>query len=324
MTAASSRLAALAVVALASVAHAQSPSATELFKQARDDYKAGKYAEACAKFVKSQEMDPQLGTLFNIGQCDEKLGKLASAIAAFREVVAKDNNAKRKALAAEYQSKLEQRVPKLVVQVAKPPQGLVVTLDGPTGAKPIDANLPIEMDFGDYTVIARADGFREMSSKVKIDHEGDTTTVPVTLALVHDQPADKTDKHAEPERIEATAPAPRTHSHRKTYGVVTSIVGGAVAATGLVFGSLAHSKWNDAQAVCGGTTCPTQAQVDMANQLAGDARSAGNISTALFVGGGVLVATGLVLWLTAPSDEHAVSVTASTGATTGVVLSGRY
>jgi hypothetical protein len=317
----STTVASSVLLALVATAHAQAPSASELFKQGRELVKNGKHAEACEKFRKSQELDPQLGTLFNIAQCDEKTGKLATALAEYREVVAKDTNGKRKATAAEYQSKLEPRVPKLVVQIAKPPQSLVVTLDGPTGGKPIDANLPIEVDFGDYTVIARADGYRELSAKVKIDKEGDTTTVPVALALVH---AETQVSHAEqqPKPVEEvhTAVEP-SHSHRKTYGKIALIGGGAVLAAGAVFGVLANGKWSDAKNVCGGTTCPTQPQVDMAEALVNDARSDGNISTALVIGGAAIAGVGLALWLTAPSDEHAVHVTVTAH---GAAIAGRF
>ena len=311
------RLGVLAVILLfPSLAAAD--SAGELFKQGRAFAKAGKHAEACEKFKKSQELDPQLGTLFNIAQCEEKIGQLASAIAAYREVVTKDTNAERKALAAEYQSKLEQRVPKLLVIVSKPPANLVITLDGPRGGKPIEPNTPIEVDLGDYAVIARADGYRELSSRVKIDTEGKTTTVPIDLALVHghDEPVAAQPPHDEP----PPAPAP-AHSHRKTYGYVAIGVGGAALAVGLYFGSVANGKWSDAQAVCGGTTCPNATMQMQAQALVEDSRSAGNLSTALVIGGAVIATTGVVLWLTSPSDEHSVHVTATGNS---VSLSGRF
>jgi tetratricopeptide (TPR) repeat protein len=311
----------LLLVAFTTSALAQSPSATELFKQGRALAKAGKDAEACDKFKKSQELDPQLGTLFNIAQCEEKIGQLASAIAAYREVVAKDTNAERRARAAEFQSKLEQRVPKLLVIVSKPPASLVVTLDGPRGAKPIEPNSPIEVDLGEYSVVARADGYRELSSKVKIDTEGKTTTVPIDLALVHGRDDDVVaaePHHPQPPPPEQPAPS---HSHRKTYGYVALGVGGVALAAGLYFGSVASGKWNDAKAVCGGTTCTTQSDVDKAQALVDDSRSAGNISTALVVGGAAIAATGVVLWLTAPSEEHAVRVSATP---TSVSIFGRF
>ncbi len=322
-TAASSRVLLALLLAVATV-HAQSPSAGELFKQGRALIKQGKYAEACDKFQKSQELDPQLGTLFNIAQCDEKIGKLATALAAYREVVAKDSNAQRRALAAEYQSKLEPRVPKIVVQIAKPPPSLVVTLDTPTGGKPIDPNLPIEVDMGDYSVVARADGYREMSTKVTVAKEGETTTVPLALALVHgnDTVSVAAEPHQPPPPRDEPAPA---HSSRAMYGKIALGVGGAAVIGGVITGVLANSAWSDAKAVCGGTTCPTQMQVDQANQHVSDARSYGSLSTILFVGGVVVAGAGVALWLTAPSDEHAVHVSAmSTGSATAFTLSGRF
>lgn len=310
----------VAMVLCASAIASAEPSAGELFKEGRALVKQGKHAEACEKFKKSQELDPELGTLFNIAQCEEKTGKLASALAAYREVVAKDTNADRKALAAEYQSKLEPRVPRIVVQVEQPPPSLVVTLDGSTGAKPVAANLPLPVDMGDYTVVARADGYRELSTKVHVTAEGATTTVPVSLALVHDQ------ENVVVTRNVPAQPAPEpSHSHRKRYAIITLGVGGAAIATGMVFGVIANGKWSDAKAVCGGTTCPSQTQVDQAQAIVNDARSAGNLSTGLVVAGGVLATAGLVLWLTAPTEEHAMHVTATaTPSSTGFTLSGSF
>jgi hypothetical protein len=308
MTAASERFALVLLLALVHSAAAQPASpAIELFKEARALAKAGKHAEACEKFQKS----PQLGTLFNIAQCEEKIGKLASALAAYREVADKDTNAQRKALAAEDQAKLAPRVPKLVVQIQSPPAGLSITLDGPTGGKPIDANTPIDVDFGDYNVIARANGYRELSSSVKIETEGETKTVPLALALVHaEEPAVHTTATTTTVATVTTGPAP--HSNRKLYGVIATIAGGVILATGGAFGAIAHSDWNTALADCGGTThCATAADAMKANNDGSSASTAGNISTALVIAGGVIAATGLVLWITAPSGEHAVRVSAS-------------
>jgi len=325
MTAASRLALVASVVVAASPAFAQSPQATELFKEGRDLMKAGHYVEACSKFAQSQDMDPQLGTLFNLAQCDEKIGKLATALALYREVVAKDSNAKRKAMAAEFQSKLEPKVPKLVVQVAKPPASLVVTLDGPTGAKPIDANLPIEIDLGEYTVIARADGFRELSTKIQIDTEGETKTVPINLALVHGEESVQVVKPQPPQPKDEPPAEIAPVSHRARNGKLVLIGGGALVVGGVVFGALAQGAWNDAKGVCGGTLCPTQPQVDLAESHVNDARTYGNVSTGLVVGGAVVAAVGVYLWLTAPSDEHAVRVGASSaGGTTTLSLAGRF
>lgn len=325
MTAASRRSALVIVLGLLGLTHtaAAQPAtpAIELFKQGRALAKAGKHAEACEKFQKSLEIDPQLGTLFNIAQCEEKIGKLASALAAYREVADKDTNAQRKALAAEDQNKLAPRVPKLVVQIQSPPAGLSITLDGPTGGKPIDANTPIDVDFGDYNVIARANGYRELSSTVKVDTEGETKTVPLALALVHAEEPTPAPQPTPVATVTATGPAP--HSNRKLYGVIGTIAGGVILATGGAFGAIAHSDWNTALADCGGSThCANTADASKANSDGSSASSAGNLSTVLVIAGGAIAATGIVLWLTAPSGEHAVRVSATPTVGGGAVVLG--
>ena len=72
----------LALLVCAGVASAQdnTKAADAAFKQGRELYKQNKYAEACEQFEKSQALDPANGTLFNIAQCSEKIGKLALAV----------------------------------------------------------------------------------------------------------------------------------------------------------------------------------------------------------------------------------------------------
>src|SRR5262249_16439832 len=124
------------VVATANAASAQSTSAAdEAFRQGRELLKAGKWAEACEQFDKSQSLDPQLGTVVNIGQCSEHINRLATAAAAYRELVAKDSKEDRKAVAKERLAAIERRIPTLIVKIAAPPAGLTVSLDSKAGPR---------------------------------------------------------------------------------------------------------------------------------------------------------------------------------------------
>ena len=71
----------VAILALASpalAANAENAAAADvLFKEAKQLASAGDFARACPKFIESQRLDPSVGTLLNIGNCYEKLGKLA-------------------------------------------------------------------------------------------------------------------------------------------------------------------------------------------------------------------------------------------------------
>jgi len=306
----------LALAMLAGVARGEGNAADEAFKKGRELLKDNKFKEACEQFEKSQALDPQLGTQFNIAQCDEKIGKLASAMAIYRELAAKDANAARKAASSERVTSLAPQVPKLIVQIASAPAGLTVQLDG----RAIAPNAPVELDFGDYTVVVHAGGFTDFTSKVHVADAGRSTTL--VVALVPVAPVVGHDTGIETHEPAPAGPAP---SHRKTYAVATIAAGGAVAVTGLVFGVMARSKWNDATAICPASACASQADLDRANALRDSANSRATLSTVLVIGGGVLAAAGVALWVTAPSEQHAVALTAHpSGDGAQVTLSGRF
>jgi hypothetical protein len=88
--------AALALVAVlmsgdasADVSPADSAAARSLFDEARALLQAGKAAEACPKLEESQRLDPGMGTMFNLAECYERVGKTASAWTMFLQVASR-------------------------------------------------------------------------------------------------------------------------------------------------------------------------------------------------------------------------------------------
>ncbi len=311
------------VVALLAAVASADPSAADIaFKKGRELLKAGKYADACAQFEQSQRLDPQLGTQYNIAQCDDKLGKLATALAIYRELAAKDTNAQRKATEVDLAGQLERRVPKLLVQLQAVPHGTAIT----AGARTIEPNKATPVDVGTYAITVHAPGYRDFTASVEAA-ESRTTTLAVTLVAA---PAEAAAKPApEPAPVAAQdepPPAPATpSSSRKTYALASFTIGGVGLATGLVFGVLARSKWSDAKAACGGSqTCATPDDLARATELGKTAQSRATLSTIFVVSGVAFGAVGGYFWLTAPS-EHALAVTPSAGPDgAGVSLSGRF
>lgn len=279
--------------------------ADDAFKKGRELFKAGQYAEACVQFEQSQALDPQLGTLFNLGQCHEKIGKLASALAAYREVMNKDANPERRNFAAELTKQLTPRVPKLVVQIDGKPLGLVVRI----GERRVTANRPIEMDYGRYVLQVQAFGMQNVRADVRISEndEGRTLTVIVPLA------AEGSAQAALPTQRSSPTEEEMPRSTRKLLAIGAVGLGAATLVVGGVFGWHAMSTWKDAEGLCDGVMCATETEAARANDLRDTALRSASISNILFIAGGAIAVTGIVLWATAPSAEQNMVVSAVPG-----------
>lgn len=321
------------VVCITSEVWAQAGAGQAAFDRGRDALKVGKYAEACAAFEESQRLEPQTATLMNIALCSEQLGKLGTALRIHRDLAHRDDNPQRK-ISADMIASLEPRAPRLKIDVseggqrARLPSGLVVRVNGMKATNFRET----PGDLGLNRVVATAPGFKRATSEVTATKEGKSVVVTIILEpLEPGQPEEpdldeETTSPAGASARKRTGPASTSpRSTRKTIGLVSTVVGAGALGGGLVAGVLARSKWNDAKDVCGGTTCTTQEDLDRANGLVDSARSRGTISTALVVTGGVLVAGGLVLWLTAPREERSLAVTPGAGGSAaGATLVGRF
>jgi hypothetical protein len=339
----------LVLASIGSLAHAQpdppsqaSRAAAALFDVGRQYLAAGKYAEACAAFEHSQQLDPQLGTLFNLATCNAHIGKLATAWGELHDIAQRDTYKARRAMAAREAARLAPRLPKLVIKLEPAVAGATVTSNGVDVGALLGVESPV--DLGDYVIVARAPGYAETQSHARVTQEGKTVVVSITLARPAPEapapapppvaPPPVAAPPAEPPPAAATPPAPvepspgqPPPSSRRTLGIATVASGGALLAGGLVLGKLASDKWSAAKAVCGtGLDCATPDDLARAQAYTDQARVRGNASTGLIVGGAVVVGVGAYLWLRAPSSTLSLSArlapyAAPTG--TGVVLEGR-
>jgi tetratricopeptide (TPR) repeat protein len=319
---AANSLALVAVLALAGgVAHAQpaqtpqQKQADDAFKKGRELLKQGNFIDACDEFSKSQRLDPANGTLFNIAQCSEKIGRLATAASAYRELIKKDTNPERLELSRKGLADIEKRIPKIIAKIDNPPKNIIITLDSKSGSAAILPNEPVEANFGEYTLVARAKGYTEMISKFRIGEEGSTKTVEVTLL----PGASNSDIIKKPGERSTDKPPRNT---RKLLGIGLTAVGGATLVTGGVFGVMARSKWNEAKDACGGATCDSQMALDAANALSDQARSKATLSTIFVISGALVAGAGIALWVTAPTSMELMASASDDGA--GVTLSGSF
>lgn len=283
------------VVATPRPAHADSHSvANDAFDRGRKLMKAKQYAEACAAFEQSQQLDPQFGTQFNLADCETALGKLTAAWAGFRELARADTNKDRRALAAKLAGDLEQRLPHLTLQAPAPPDGLVILLDGKDSTALVGEAIPL--DLGAHAVVARAPGFVELTRPITVDQEASSQTV-----VVHLEPTPPPVDPAPAVAVAPVGPDPADgltrsgHSRRRTVGAVAVVGGGAVLVGGLVAGGLAYRAWHDA------TGCDTCTGDDRRSRSQ-HAQLLGNVSTVLVVTGLVAASAGVYLWKTSSSS----------------------
>jgi tetratricopeptide (TPR) repeat protein len=309
----------LIALAVAAPANAQSnaAAATIKFDQGRSLMKQSKFKEACAAFAKSQELDPQFGTQFNLAECQTHIGKLATAWLAYRDLGQRDTNAGRKQEANRRAKDLDKRLPKLLVKVAAPPQGLAVTIDEKDATALVGVESPV--DLGDYEIRATAPGYAAFEETASVTAEGKTVTV--TIELEEATAPKKPKKVKKP--VEETRDEPRIEpSHRRRNGIVVGIAGGGLIVTGGVFGLRAQSSWDKAQQICPDRDCANAMDKARGDSLVDRARLSATFATAFVLGGAALTAGGIYLVLTAKSADTTTARIVPTA--NGAAVVGRF
>jgi len=287
---------------------AADPGAAEaLFQKARPLMEKGKLDQACPIFEESYRLDPAPGTLLNLAACSRLTGKTATSWSQFVEAARsfRRKGDDRRAVFADGQAKeLEPLLPYVVIKIEAPPKGLVLKRDdSELTASSLDIKLPV--DPGEHVLTANAPGHK--TRVVRFTAAARKTLEVVIPALEAGEP-----EKAPPPAIElggggelgggepgATDDA---SARRRTQHIAAFVVGGAGIASlvvGGVFVGLTAMKTSDTDDLCPDKRCTTpagRASLDEANTFA-------NVANGTLIAGALLLATGVVVFLTAPSDD---------------------
>jgi serine/threonine-protein kinase len=200
--------------------------------------------------------------------------------------------------------KLTPALSKLTIDVA-PETAALVGLEVKRGQQVVASALfgsPVPVDPGAQIVVVTAPGYETLELKTDVAAGGQLQTLQVpALAKLPEAPvvAEEPQQPAEPAESATPADAsPSAGKTQRTVGLVSGGVGVVGLGVGGVFGVLAMSKNKDAD--CSDNICATkegQTAADDAKQLAG-------ISNIAFIAGGVFLATGAVLYFTAPRSSQ--------------------
>jgi hypothetical protein len=284
-------------------------AAAQLFADARRLMKQGAYADACPKLAQSQRLDPGIGTLYNLADCHEHVGRTATAWREYLEVAAKARAGGQRAredAARARATALEPRLPRLTILVRTNEDGLVVTRDGTEIAR-AQWRSATPVDPGEHTILARAPN-RAAWRRAVTAMAGETTQIEVP-ALEEAPAPTPIPSSSHVARSERAPPRPPN----RTPAIATLTAAAVGIGAGAAFGLVSKSKHDDAGHHCTGNVC------DAAGVgLRDDARRAGTISTIAFIAGGAALAGGLLLWFTATPPASSSSSSAALVGVRGV------
>ncbi len=267
----------LTAILLGTTAHAQAPAAEALFEQGRAALAAGDLETACARFRASDQLDAGAGARANLGTCEERRGRVASAWEAFRSALAKmpPDDPRRLKIQASLDA-LEPRLPRLVLALAPGAPGDTVVSEGAVKIG-VEATFGVALpiDPGVHHLRVTAPGHLAQTLDV-IAVEGKATTVVVAPGA-----GDGTTGEGEAPSAGASSPGPW----------IVGGVGLAALVVGGVTGALVLQDKSYTNADCTATHCTANGEA-----AASAGRTLGPVTTVALVAGAAGVAAGAI-WL---------------------------
>ena len=193
-----------------------------------------------------------------------------------------------------------------------------VTVDGQVVAEHLDGSaLPIDPGSHDFTF--EASGGPALTETI-ILHEGEKDRRETVILAIGTAPGPTSTLPGTGPGAEGAprSAAPGTGKTQRALGIVAGTLGILGLGAGGVFGVLASSSWKTAQDECPDHTgCSPKAMDDRSHAL-----TEATVSTVGFIAGGVLFATGLALYFTAPrGDTPRVGLLARPG---GFAVTGEF
>ena len=299
---------------------ADKAAATELFNAGRDMMKGGDYGGACPKLAESQRLSPAVGTEFNLADCWEHVGKLASSWAAFLDVADlthRRGEAERELAARQRADALAPRLGKLTIDVPAPRRiaDLEVRRDGELVRDTV-WGIAVPVDAGDHRIEAHASGRRPWSAVVHTqDGQTASVTVPDLAPAPPVVPVDVGNNRAAapPPPSPPALPPPVAPLPGPDHTAAFVVLGAAVVFAGVgIAGVVEHgAQVSDYNA---DPSCPAITAVGRpahCNDLVNSASTWNTVAVVSFVASGIALVGGVTLWLATPGPTATTTAPAS-------------
>lgn len=256
--------------------------AQQLFDEGHRLMEAGDLEEACRKFAGSQEAEPSVGALANLARCHEKIGRPASAWAAYKAAAAlarrlgQDDRARK---SDDLADALTPKLSHLTVRVTEVVEGMEIRRNG----EPLPQSAwgePVPVDPGVHRIAVSAPGKNPHNGEIEV--AGDAGRAELVVPALEDAPWDPADDGSGLGALEIGA-------------IAAGSVGLACLAVGGALGAVALSQRASLAERCGDDNVCDR-PIDVASETS-SIESLAHGSTAMFVVGGVGVGVAATLWL---------------------------
>jgi len=269
----------------------EAAAALALFRAGREAMSSGDFELACRRFRESAQLERAPGTLLNLGECSERLGRLASAWSAYSEVgdrLPKDDP--RRDYAREKVAALGPRLARVRVLLRGAQESCSVVLDG-TRLGGSAAAEPLPVDAGERGLSLECPRRETVSAKVLAV---DARTVEAVLEPGAPLPVEARRQAASASRGAASSPL-------IPVGWVLGGIGLASLGVGTATGVLTIDRKNTVDELCSDDPRPRCPPAGLG--AASEGRSFSTLSTATFIGGAALLATGATLLILGSNAE---------------------
>jgi serine/threonine-protein kinase len=286
--------------------------ADSLFNAGKALVDSGDFVDACAKFAESKRLAPGLGVTLYLADCYEHVGKTASAWTEFRsaEGLARERNDKRADVAHDRAQALEPKLPRLTIALAPTisRDGVQILRDGRVVA-PEEIGSAVPVDPGDHAIVVSSPGRPSKTLTAHLDAEHASAVVnidslePANEGAPSAPPAPPAPPpQAAPPPVELSRPQPPRGADagatRRWIGVGIGAAGVVGVGVGAVLGLMAKSQQSSSNGPGGCDATDHCTPQGLSDRKAAEGLAMG--STIAFIAGGVAIAGGAVLFLTAP------------------------
>jgi hypothetical protein len=292
-------------------------AATKLFNEGRAAVQSGDYEAACKRFAESERLDPRVGTLLNLADCQEHQALLAKAFRSYEDALnlaipAHDDRA---SYARVRRDKIAPLVPWITIHLGSGvPEGTRVLLDGVAlSAESVGA--AIAVDPGRHVITVQVPNKPSKDSEVMIGVR-EEKVIRVTAGEVGlETPSQPLGSAAvRPTKPPGGHVPPASHKGDRTFAYVAGGVGAAAVLVAATTGLMLIGKNATIRNHCDpDNTCDEQGM-----SAAESARGLMKLNTASWIVGVVGLGAGTVLWITSGSSTPPGSALVAPSPATGM------